>query len=264
MGKMRLPSRAKWKPTAITLLLLLGILALVGLVWQNYPRIMPALQSPLDQKKLSAQNLAQNEPILPASPVTTKRTVTDDYNVSPAAQSQGTRSRNTPSETEALSQEEIKPTDRTTVEQLPGQALIVAHPPIAEDRSVAEKNQPKEQASSTELSIEHFIEKWRQAWEEGNLKTYIACYHPEFEFDKMDFQDWKNYKRDLFARSTKRNVQISDMQIEPNGSSAVVTFKQKYQTAEHHDIGLKTLHLQRHADKWTILKENWQPLSGQG
>jgi len=59
-------------------------------------------------------------------------------------------------------------------------------------------------------------------------------------------------------------VQISDMQIQANGSSAVVTFTQSYRTANHRDLGLKTLHIHHDDDRWTILKENWQPLSGQG
>jgi len=59
-------------------------------------------------------------------------------------------------------------------------------------------------------------------------------------------------------------VQISDMQIQANGSSTVVTFKQRYLTAKHQDVGLKTLHIHHDDDRWTILKETWQPLSGQG
>ena len=80
----------------------------------------------------------------------------------------------------------------------------------------------------------------------------------------MDYQGWKKYKQDVFGQSAKRTVQISDLQIQDNGSTALVTFKQIYQTAKHQDIGLKTLHLRRHQDNWTIFRENWQPLSGQG
>ena len=80
----------------------------------------------------------------------------------------------------------------------------------------------------------------------------------------MDFQEWKNYKQVLFSRSEKRNIQISDMQIQNSGSSAVVTFKQRYQTAKHQDLGLKTLELRRYQDNWTIFKENWQPVPAQG
>jgi murein L,D-transpeptidase YafK len=115
-----------------------------------------------------------------------------------------------------------------------------------------------------EAEIRGFVENWRRAWEEGDFPTYISCYHPDFKTEKMDIQEWKIRKQELFRSSEKRNIQISDVEVEDNSSSAVVTFKQKYQAAKHQDLGLKTLHLRRHHNKWTILKENWQPLSGQG
>ncbi len=115
-----------------------------------------------------------------------------------------------------------------------------------------------------DAAIQRFVENWRRAWEEGNSTTYLACYHPDFKTEKMTSQEWKNYKQDLFERSTKRNVQISDMQVQANGSSAVVTFKQRYLTAKHQDMGLKTLQLRRHKNRWTILKEDWHPIPAQG
>ena len=72
------------------------------------------------------------------------------------------------------------------------------------------------------------------------------------------------YKRDLFSSTATRKVQINDIKIQTNGSSAVVTFTQSYRTANHRDLGLKTLHIHNDDDRWTILKENWQPISGQG
>jgi hypothetical protein len=92
----------------------------------------------------------------------------------------------------------------------------------------------------------------------------MDCYNPGFRTDKVGNQAWKSHKQRLFSRSAKRNVQISDMQIQANGASAVVTFTQSYQAAKHRDVGIKTLHLRRHEDRWHILEENWKPLSGQG
>jgi hypothetical protein len=115
-----------------------------------------------------------------------------------------------------------------------------------------------------DVEILGFVENWRRAWEEGDLPTYMDCYDPGFRTEKMDNQAWKSNKQRLFSRSAKLNVQISDIQIQANGSSAVITFKQRYLTAKHQDVGLKTLQLRRHKDRWIILKENWQALSGQG
>jgi murein L,D-transpeptidase YafK len=110
--------------------------------------------------------------------------------------------------------------------------------------------------------IRDFVENWRRAWEEGDLSTYTSCYHPDFKTEKMTTQEWKNYKQDLFSSSTERKVQINDIKIQATGSSAVVTFEQRYETANHRDLGLKTLHLHRDDNRWTIFKENWQPLAG--
>jgi hypothetical protein len=92
----------------------------------------------------------------------------------------------------------------------------------------------------------------------------MDCYDPGFRTEKMDTQAWKSHKQRLFSRSAKRNVQISDIQIQENGSSALITFEQRYRTAKHQDVGLKTLQLRRHKDRWTILKENWHPIPAQG
>jgi murein L,D-transpeptidase YafK len=119
-------------------------------------------------------------------------------------------------------------------------------------------------AEPGEAAIQRFVENWRRAWEEGDLRTYTNCYHPEFKTEKMNTQEWKNYKQVLFSSSAKRRVQIDDIQIQENGSSAVVTFKQRYLTAKHSDVGLKTLRLRRHDDRWTILKETWSRMPVQG
>jgi murein L,D-transpeptidase YafK len=115
-----------------------------------------------------------------------------------------------------------------------------------------------------DAEIQRFVENWRRAWEEGDLQTYTNCYDPGFRTEKMANHAWKSHKQGLFSRSAKRNVQISDMQVQANGSSAVVTFTQSYQAAKHRDVGIKTLHLRRHEDRWTILEETWQPYAGQG
>jgi ketosteroid isomerase-like protein len=119
-------------------------------------------------------------------------------------------------------------------------------------------------ADPVDTAIQRFVENWRRAWEVGDLQTYLGCYHPDFKIKNMNLQEWKNYKKDLFNRSAKRQIQIDDFQVIGNGSSAVVTFKQSYQTATHRDVGIKTLHLRRQEDRWNILEESWKPFPAQG
>jgi succinoglycan biosynthesis transport protein ExoP len=279
MGKMRFAPGSEGKRTAISLFLLAGTFALASLVWQNYPRIMPARRSPLDQKELSAQNNTE-ERIRPLVS-TAKAEATNSSDRHPVSESQKTASIATPPQEQIVDQKHIRPgqpvasqpnyeeeTDsssgQSTEEQPTVQVKVVAQTPVIENKAIVKQDPVDSQGVTAESSIEHFIEKWRHSWEEGDFPSYVTCYHPEFETNDMDHNKWESYKRNLFKRSAKRNIQISDVKIEDNGSSAVVTFKQKYRTARHQDFGLKTLHLRQHEAHWTIFKEKWQPFSGQG
>ena len=103
------------------------------------------------------------------------------------------------------------------------------------------------------------MENWRRAWQEGDLSTYVACYHPSFEAKKMDLQAWGKYKSGLFSRSTKRNVLLRDIYIQESDSTAVITFKQRYETAGYQAYGVKILYLERHQGHWAILEEHYKP-----
>jgi murein L,D-transpeptidase YafK len=134
------------------------------------------------------------------------------------------------------------------------------HPSPAPLKLAAKPSVP---VKSPEASIEDLVETWRRAWEKGDMQGYMACYHPDFQTDGMNIQGWKSYKKKLFRRSAERAVQLSDIQIQMNGTTALATFKQRYQAARHQDYGLKTLHLAQHKGRWTILKETWEPLPDQ-
>ena len=136
---------------------------------------------------------------------------------------------------------------------------------VPKQRKCGGRSYPRNEILENEKrSIQGFVENWRRAWEEGDLKTYTGCYHTDFKTEKMTIQEWKMFEREFFSNLARRKVQINDMKIEANGDSAVVTFKQSYQTASHQSSGIKTLHLRHDDDRWTILNETWQPLSGQG
>jgi hypothetical protein len=114
------------------------------------------------------------------------------------------------------------------------------------------------------LSIQRLVERWRQAWEEGVTEAYVACYNPDFERAGMDRSGWGKYMRYRFEGSAKWDIQLSDLHITVSGSAAVVTFKQHYQTETYQEYGLKTLHLRRDQNHWTIFGETVQPLAARG
>jgi murein L,D-transpeptidase YafK len=271
---MRSTPETKGKRNIVTLFLIVGILSVAGLAWQNYPTIKSAFQRQPDQKDFSAQERPQQKPIVPAT--TPKQTESESSDLSPARESLKTASIETTPHGQILEQteskpgqpiapqppgrEEIEPSSQTAEEQPTVQMEVVAPTPVTEDKVIAEKEPAKTKVVSTEASIENFIEKWRRSWEEGDVQTYIGCYHSGFTARGMDIQAWKNYKQDIFKRTVDREVQLSDINIKLDGSIATVTFKQRYETENYKGYGLKTLQLANHQGNWSILDESYESL----
>jgi murein L,D-transpeptidase YafK len=274
IGRMRSIPEAKGKRTVITLFLLVGILALAGLAWQSYPTIKSAFQRRPEQKEFSAQKRSQQKPIVPAT--TPKRTESESSDLSPARDSLKTASIEITPHGQSLEQkemkpgqpvvvqphgkEEIEPVEQTAEEQFAMQTEVVTPTPVTEDKAIAEKEPTETKVASAEASIERFVEKWRRSWEEGDVQTYIGCYHSGFTARGMDIQAWKNYKQDVFKRTVEREVQLSDINIKLDGSIATVTFKQRYQTKNYNGYGLKTLQLANHQGNWSILDESYESI----
>jgi murein L,D-transpeptidase YafK len=275
-SKLRLSATAEGRRFNIfPLILLVGVLALAGLAWQNYPKIRSAFQSRLDQKKLSEESIVPNKPISPAVTAPTKQprlpypsAAQNSESVAVVAETakeakiqgqDGTRSgqRIAP---QPPGREEIEPSSQTAEEQPPVQTEVVAPTPVTKDKVIAEKEPAKTNVVSAEASIENFVEKWRRSWEEGDVQTYIGCYHSGFTARGMDIQAWKNYKQDIFKRTVEREVQLSDINIKLDGSIATVTFKQSYQTKNYGGHGLKTLQLANYQGNWSILEESYESL----
>jgi murein L,D-transpeptidase YafK len=116
-----------------------------------------------------------------------------------------------------------------------------------EDRKIAQE------------SLLRFVEKWRKSWEQGDLASYLGCYHPGFKGQGKGLRGWKLYKGQLFSRSSARTIELNDVKAEVNDSSAVVSFRQAYRSDTHQDYGIKTLRLRRHRGRWTIYRETWKP-----
>jgi len=90
---------------------------------------------------------------------------------------------------------------------------------------------PPADEETAEQSLRLFVERWRRAWELGNISEYLDCYHPGFTARGMRLSGWKRYKRRLFSRSKDRTIQLKDIHSEITGRTAVVVSKQDYRSA---------------------------------
>ncbi|MEW6669900.1 MAG: L,D-transpeptidase [Thermodesulfobacteriota bacterium] len=109
--------------------------------------------------------------------------------------------------------------------------------------------------------IRNFVELWRKAWEQKDLKTYISCYDPAFHSRGMDLKGWKKHREDLNQQVRVLAVGIRDLRIkEGPGAAATVTFVQDYRADGYRDLGVKNIQLVKKGSQWKIKKEDWRPV----
>jgi murein L,D-transpeptidase YafK len=109
--------------------------------------------------------------------------------------------------------------------------------------------------------IRNFVELWRKAWEQKDLKTYMSCYDSAFHSRGMDVKEWKKHREDLNREVRALAVGIKDLKIkEGPAGSATVTFVQDYRADGYRDLGMKNIQLVKKGPQWKIKKEDWRPL----
>lgn len=104
-----------------------------------------------------------------------------------------------------------------------------------------------------------FIEKWRDAWEHGNVKGYIACYANDAEqAPRKGVQAIREQKQELWRKARPARVQLKGLRIEAVDGGLRADMTQEYRDAAgYSDRGVKTLLLRRNGQHWEIAKEEW-------
>jgi len=127
-------------------------------------------------------------------------------------------------------------------------------PPSIQARTESSK-QPI-QALDTE--VKKTLEKWRQAWEQQDLKAYFSAYADNFLPGKQfkSIKAWKASRR--MQISNKKHITIAVQKLEisyPEEGYARVIFTQHYSSPKFSQIDTKQLQLQRFESGWKITRE---------
>lgn len=130
---------------------------------------------------------------------------------------------------------------------------------IQEKEDLITQNDLKQ--ASTELL--QLIDGWKSAWEHKDIDAYIARYGDEFEWNKMNRDQYREYKAGLNERYKSIAVKISKPLIFAYKGRAVVRFLQEYTSDQHTDFGEKVLYLHKGAKGYQIVGETWAQESSQ-
>lgn len=104
---------------------------------------------------------------------------------------------------------------------------------------------------------------WRQAWEENDLATYLGFYDEQRfkRFDKMRFDDFKDYKRKVFERKENKSIDLTKINISPypndRGEALFrIAFHEKYRASSGYRFeGNKELYVRLVNGKMRIIAE---------
>jgi hypothetical protein len=109
-----------------------------------------------------------------------------------------------------------------------------------------------------EMEIKEMIYKWKRAWERRNFSEYMSYYSPNFyaDYKKMNYWQWREYKRRLFNKYSWMNVEIGPIHLQPIGNTVRAVFYQKFRSSGYNDEGTKLLILIKIMGEWKIIKED--------
>ena len=117
-------------------------------------------------------------------------------------------------------------------------------------------------AKRRELSaIKRLISRWKGAWQEKDLKGYMAAYAEDFFALGLDRDGWRRHKSELNRKYRRIRVAVRNLRITLISSKrAVVRFEQEYSSDRFHDRGIKTIQLVKRDGRWRIKNETWVPV----
>lgn len=144
-----------------------------------------------------------------------------------------------------------------------GSTKVPATVDLPEKTTVAEAPAVSEPATeipvATEPSVEAAIQAWAQAWRTKNINAYLAAYSPEFVPEGLPSKRaWEaQRKQRLSPKQGKITLEIDAINVERDGDSAMVTFRQKYAAKSYRDEMVKRLHLKLDpaSKTWLIVRE---------
>lgn len=132
----------------------------------------------------------------------------------------------------------------------------VAVATVITERTASNEIIQTEEKPSAEEDIKKLINKWRNAWQSGDMEAYRSCYAPKFNAKGKNLDQWVSYKAKLQKRSKNINISVDDLIITLNDADiATAVFVQNYSSSILKDSGEKILRLVKINNEWKISEE---------
>ena len=95
------------------------------------------------------------------------------------------------------------------------------------------------------VKLAAWLYSWRKAWKYNDFDRYISYYAPDFKrFDGKNFEQFKRYKKRIFAKKEKKSILFNDINIIPypnHENIFQITFYERYKSDNYSYNGDKEL-----------------------
>jgi tetratricopeptide (TPR) repeat protein len=140
------------------------------------------------------------------------------------------------------------------------QAAVPPKPEIkVEPKPKAEAEKPAAKAAAgagEKDDVLDAVTEWARAWSEQDMKNYLGAYSGDFQTPGGQARkSWEEERRARIVGKNRINVRIETPQVNVNGNTATVKFRQIYQSDRLTANTRKTLVLTKQAGKWQIKQE---------
>lgn len=137
----------------------------------------------------------------------------------------------------------------------PSAPVAVAKPePAKPEPKRVPNGKPEGKAENDDVL--NVVNGWAKAWSSRDVKTYLNFYGPDFETpNKQARTAWEQERRARIAGKGRIDVKIEDPQVDVNGNTATVKFRQEYLSDRLTATTRKTLVLSKRSGKWQIKQE---------
>jgi tetratricopeptide (TPR) repeat protein len=151
----------------------------------------------------------------------------------------------------------VPPTVAKAATGAPATAASTAAVPAA-PKAVAAAPAPAPVAkAATENEVEAALRAWAAAWSAKDVNGYLAAYGKDFDTPGNQARKaWEDERRARIVGKSHIAVQLSNIAITVNGTSAKAKFRQVYSADSLKVSSRKTLDLVKSGDHWVIVKES--------
>lgn len=112
-------------------------------------------------------------------------------------------------------------------------------------------------ASEQESAVRAAVQAWANAWASKDMQGYLGAYSSKFSAANGKSRSaWEKERQARIQGKSQIDLQLSDMKVQLQGTTATARFRQAYSADGVRDNVRKTLELVQESGGWRILRES--------